>query len=503
MKLQQRKLKLAQAKLDRKKGLPHLYGYPWYKWARSFFESRNPVSILCAANQISKSSTQIRKCIDWATDVDKWPELWATTPRQFWYLYPTADVATIEYLKKWEPEFMPRGEYAKSIEHGYKLEKSRGHVRALHFNTGVSVYFKAYSQDVQHLQSGTVHAIFCDEELPEHLWDELSLRLAAVGGYFNMVFTATLNQDFWRRVIEPGQRGEEMMPDAWKKQVSMYECLEYEDGSSTPWTVDKIKQIEAKCRSEAEKQRRVNGRFVTEVGRIYQGFDASRHYIAPMPIPSNWSKYAAVDLGSGGAGGHPSAIVFIAVRPDHKLGYIFKGWRGDGIPTTNGDVLEKYIELRGNMSVTMQVYDWAARDFEIIAIRNGEAFNKAEKSHEIGEGILNTLFKNDMLFIFDTDELRKLGGEFSSLMLSTPKRQRKDDFADAARYACACPPWDFSALDIDRPEPEKVVSRPMTEAEILEQQIQERRGMFVDPGHKSGAWEEFNEEFEYWNDQYG
>ena len=86
--------------------LPHRYGYPWYGWARSFYESRQHESFLCAANQIGKSSTQIRKMIEWAGNKKLWPKLWTTEPRQFWYLYPNKDTATIEVDLKWIPEFL-------------------------------------------------------------------------------------------------------------------------------------------------------------------------------------------------------------------------------------------------------------------------------------------------------------------------------------------------------------------------------------------------------------
>jgi hypothetical protein len=505
--LKQKKLELSRQKLSLKEGLPHLHGFPWYTWAREFFESTNETNLLCAANQISKSSTQIRKCIDWATDKSKWSKIWSTHPRQFWYLYPTGDVATIEFLKKWEPEFMPRGQFKSDEEYGWKLERVRGQVKAIHFNSGVSVYFKSYSQDVHHLQSGTVHAIFCDEELPDHLYDELQLRLAAVGGHFHMVFTATLNQDFWRRAIEPNQKDQELLRDAWKKQVSMWDCLKYEDGSPSPWTPEKIRKIESKCKSEAERQRRVYGRFITEEGRIYHAFDAARHYTPSKPVPKNWHVYSAVDIGSGGKTGHPSAIVFIAVRPDYRFGYVVLGWRGDGIPTTAGDALEKYQELRDEAKFrpVSQAYDWAAGDFGTIAGRMGESFIKAEKSHALGEDILNTLFKNDMLMIFDEDELQKLGGELSSLMSGTPKNKRKDDFADACRYCAVQIPWDFEAITLGTDEEVVAKPRPMTEEEIKKQQIRERRGLFEEnPDHKKDlSWKEMEAEFEYWNEQYG
>lgn len=506
--MKERQLQLKKKELELKEGLPHLYGYPWYPWAREFFESTNDCNLLCAANQISKSSTQIRKCIDWATDPKKWPELWSTTPRQFWYLYPTGDVATIEFLKKWEPEFMPRGQFQKHEDYGYKVEKVRGQVKALHFNTGVTVYFKAYSQDVHHLQSGTVHAIFCDEELPEHLYDELSLRLAAVGGYFHMVFTATLNQEFWRRSIEPNQKDQELLKTAWKRQVSMWDCLKYEDGSPAPWTPEKIRKIEQRCKSEAEKQRRVYGRFITEEGRIYHAFDPSRHYMMPKQLPKNWLVYSGVDIGSGGKSGHPSGIAFVAVRPDLRLGWVFLGWRGDGIPTTAGDVLEKYQELRdeNELKPVLQAFDWASKDFGTIAGRVGESFVNAEKSHELGEDILNTLFKNDMLYIFDVDELQKLGGELSSVMRSTAKNKRKDDFADALRYACTQIPWDFEAIKVGTAEIELPKPKPLTAKQLEAIQLKERRGIFEEnPDHDPAneGWRETEAEIEFWNDQYG
>ena len=75
----QRELELLKKKLKLKDELPHLYGFPWYAWAKEYFMSRNPMCFLTAGNQLSKSSSQIRKCVDWATDKKKWKSLWPTT----------------------------------------------------------------------------------------------------------------------------------------------------------------------------------------------------------------------------------------------------------------------------------------------------------------------------------------------------------------------------------------------------------------------------------------
>lgn len=437
-------LKTLERKARVKECLPHLHGYKWYPWARTFFESTNKYNFICAANQISKSSTQIRKCIHWATDVRLWQKLWPKSrPKQFWYLYPDKNVATAEFNEKWIKEFLPRDEFKDHPAFGWKAEYKSKVIHAVHFNSGVSVYFKSYEQDPQSLQAASIYALFADEEMPLPLYDELNVRTIAVEGYFHMVFTATLGQEFWRETIE--ERGKfERFPDALKIQVSMYDCLAYEDDSASSWTVEKIDQFKRSCKSEAEVLRRVYGRFVLDEDLKYEGFTKSNNLVADHGLPKDWLIFSGVDVGSGGSSGHPAAICFVAVKPDFTKGRVFKGWRGDGVSTTAGDVLQRYRELKASLRPVAQYYDWQCKDFFTIASRQGEPFQPADKSHETGESILNTLFKNGMLKIYDTPELRKLVMELENLKRSTAKTKAKDDFTDALRYAVTRIPWDYS-----------------------------------------------------------
>lgn len=489
------KARLLEHKIHLKESLPHLYGFPWYPWARRFFDSRNKMALLVAANQISKSSTQIRQCIDWATNKELWPKLWRTRPLQFWYLYPSKDQATIEFDKKWVPEFLPRGDYKNHIDYGWKEEYRGKDIFAVHFNTGVSVYFKTYAQDVQHLQTGTCHAIFCDEELPEELFDELFFRLTSTDGYFRMVFTATLGQEFWREAMEI--KGElERFKDADKQCVSLYECLNYEDGSDSPWSIGRIKRLESMCKSQAEIDRRIKGRFVKDMGLKYPGFDKESNVKKSHPLPAAGHLYAAVDIGSGGAKGHPAAMVFVWVAPDFKSGRVFKGWRGDGIDTTSSDILQKFIELKGPMRLTCQWYDGAAKDFYNLAVRIGEPFVPAEKGHDLGEDILNVLFKNKMLIIYvddDDHELPKLVQELCSVSKTGPKNKAKDDFADALRYSVAKIPWDWSSIAETQNVSKVEEPREKTETE-------RRREMFTEA--PEGAELLVDDEIAMWQELY-
>lgn len=493
-------LRLAQERDKLIEGLPFLHGWKWYKWARAFYDSRNHVNLLCAANQISKSSTQIRKCINWGTDITVWPELWERKPSQFWYLYPTKPQIDAEFETKWKL-FLPRGAYKDDPQYGWKLERKGGYPYAIHFNSGVHVYFKTYGQDAASLQTGSCDAIFCDEELPVDIYEELMFRISATNGYFHMVFTATLGQDFWRRAVEP-EAGEKVeLPDAFKQTISLYDAMTYEDGTTSHWTMERIKLVEARCSTHSEVLKRVYGRFILLAGRTFESFDIKRHMKTKHPIPKGWLIYEGVDIGSGSGRGHPSAIVYVAVKPDFRAGRVFLGWRGDNEPTTAGDVVEKSIELRkANKldNLAGQYFDWNAKDFGVIASRMGQSFQKAEKDHEIGEGVVNTLFKNDMLLIYDDQELAKLAAELSSLKRKTRKEDAKDDFCDALRYAVVKIPWDWTFITGAASEDEETPEKPMTD---VERQIHERRKAFSDD--QDQEHQRIEDEIDEWNEAGG
>lgn len=346
----------------------------------------------------------------------------------------------------------------------------------------------------------------CDEELPEEYYSELQARLFATDGYFHMVFTATLNQDFWKLAME-GDGDQEKFPDALKLQVSMRDCITYRNGRPGAFTEERIKRIEASCKSETERLRRVEGRFITEGGRKCAQYDSLRHLKTPFSVPADWRRYVGIDLGSGGRA-HPPAISFIAVRPDCRFGVVYKGWIGDdGSTYTAGDVFNKFLSLRGNDLLVIQSFDQQAKDFGTIAGRAGETFMPSDKSQERGEDTMNTLFKNDMLILFDTPEIQKLGSELSTLMKSTPKKKARDNFYDSTRYCAMAVPWDWSMLKGDQTEDQikEFDTRPFTDDERVAMEIDERRGELVDSitGRNSGkdqGWDEMDAEFTFWQE---
>lgn len=485
-----------------KEGLPHLLGQKFYPWARRVWDSDNREIFVCSANQVGKSSIAIRKNIRLATDPSLWPRFWpnlapGAKPNLFWYFYPTMPVAHTEFETKWEPYFLPRGEFRKHPQFGWEPEFEKGLISKIRFNSGVQIQFKSYSMKVKDLQTATVYHVTADEELPVEYLPEISARTNAAEGLFLMIFTATLGQLHWQQTMEPTTKSEEKHPDAMKIQVSLYDSKYFDDGTPTHISDARIKRAIANCPTEAEVQRRVYGRFVKASGLLYEGFSISKNMCDPHPIPKSWSYWSGTDVGSGGQSGHPAATYFIAVNEEFTEGRIFRGWRGDGIPTTAGDILDKHKELRGKLAMTNQAYDWASADFKTIADRRGEAFSPANKKRDVGVGLLNTLFKYGILKIFrDDPELEKLVQEFSTLSSEENKRNALDDGSDAVRYGAVAIPWNFEALGdlITVDEALKIEATPPRQKSEGEQ----RREWIMGEGETEN--DDIEQEFDFWND---
>lgn len=347
----------------------------------------------------------------------------------------------------------------------------------------------------------------CDEELRELLLPELEARLFATGGIMSMVFTATLGQDIWRRTIECIGKQDEQFPTAWKRQVSMYDCLKYNDGSETPWTLQKINIAKQSCKNEHEVARRIFGKFVLDTGLIYSGFKRIRNF-APYPVnkkgvrfmgvPRGWDLYSAVDYGSGGDGGHPSAIVFLAVNKTFTKIRAIKVKRFDNYgDMTAGDLYKEYRKMRKELGriPVIQVYDSAAKDFGTIALRSKDFFTKSKKGLEEGALALNTALKTGILVIYDDDEKEgdKLCNELESLTVGYNKNMVRDDLTDALKYCLTSIPVDWEQI--------LVTGKPTGQKQECIDTGRRLDGRFISKKDEEENEKHYQEEFDYWNSQ--
>lgn len=460
--------------------LPHLYT-PLYNWQREFINSRNRMNLLTAGNQCGKSVSMIVRAITHATEPSLWPELWpemiaqGQKPNMFFYLYEDKNMIMREFDSKWIGTWLPRGDARNEGRYRWTYEKKDKSISWLFFpETGVKIYFFSYGQGVDSLQASTVYELFVDEELPFEQYDELSARLTIPRGYFNAGFTAVKGQDEWRKAMEPMESEEEMFPDAFKRQISAYECRVKEDGSPGLWDDELIKLRTAQCSTHAMVLQKIYGKFIRSDGLMVSQFDTKKHFVKGQPLIGDWTYWAAVDPGSGGDKAHPAGVIVVAVNEDCTSARVVKAWRGDKQDTSNTMILQKYLDLTANMEIAGLVYDKACRDIFILGQQMGLPMIPANKARDEGFGVLNSLFKHDMLKIFfssSIDETHKLKSELLSYSGSQSKTKTStpDNLIDPLRYLCMQIPWNF----------DKVIHYNIQKEPIIKQEFASQRDEFI------------------------
>ena len=485
----QKEIKLLQQKIALQKGIPFLYAYRLYPWQKRFltFDPSIRVRLIVAGNQIGKSFINIKLMFELASR----PELWAEwfpkgRPFQFWFLMPTRDLISKEFHTKWKKKYLPQNGYENHPQFGWKAEFKQGDLKAIHFNTGVSIYMHTYEQDVHHLQAGTVDALFVDEEVPEELMGELLMRIFETDGLLCASMTPTRGQEYWRKAFEEIGTPDENFKGALKLKVSVYDCLKYDDGTPSTWTIERINRKINQLSNPAEIDLRIEGKFVGQSGLVLDSFRRERNIQEANGVPNDWYWYSGVDLG-GGEGGSLPAIVFIAVRPDFKKGRVVKSWVGEKEkPYENSDVYTKYLEMRGDIPMMGEYYDFASKDFGLISQRTGGNFQPANKSRTEGFGLLNTLYKNQMLDIDKTDENEGLVREILGYRHGQNKKRANDHRIDAKRYCAIAIPWDFTGIS-----GEKIILPPAPPEPYGNQRRRTDGNILIsDPFDKAAMWSE-------------
>lgn len=444
--------------LELKKQLPHLYT-TLYSWQREFIDSTNKMNLCTAANQVGKSVWMIIKAITHATDTSLWPKLWpemiaqGKKPAQFWYMYEDKSMIMREFITKWIPEWLPRGKARHEGPYRWTYVKKDKTIEYIHFlETDVRLYFFSYGQGVDSLQASTVYEIFVDEELPFEYYDELSSRLTVPRGIFNAGFTATKGQEEWRLAMEEIDKPEEKFPKAFKKQISAHDCLKKEDGSQGLWDEEMIELRTAQCSTHNAVLQRIYGKFVKAEGLVVSEFDIKRHFVKGHGLnPKSWSIWCGIDAGSGGEYGHPAGIVLLAVNNEATKARVLKCWRGDGVTTTNTDILKQYQEISKGYDIVGCVYDKASKDLYLTAASLSIPLIPADKRREEGFGILNSLFKHDMLKIYhsgEQDDTSKLKNELMSYSHNQNKNKvtTPDNLIDPLRYIVMQIMWNFDEV---------------------------------------------------------
>jgi hypothetical protein len=457
-------------RIEIKNGLPHLFSFKFYTWMRNFWSCEKQFQYIFLPNQVGKSSIMIRRIIHYCTEPKSWTRF-KRQPRMVMYFYPDKKTILREISTKW-PEFLPQGIYKDDDKYGYTIKYQGGYPDRIEWKSGVTLFFMTYGtsnikESAQRMQASTPSIVAADEVVPEQLINEIIARVSSpanIGAMFWQACTPTRFEPYLQKI----QNGKTKMPDSYVQTNSLFDCVEYEDGSKSPWTVKEIEKKISTYTTQRDVQIRVYGKFSASEGLQFPQFHRDRHFQPRHHVPKDWDLYAGIDYGSGGATGHPSSVAIIAVNSEYSKARVMSLSRmdKDRFPngTTEDDVLNEYLLMcqdLGRPFATAAYYDWACGAMAVSAAQRGISLINANKKREDGKNIINSLFKNDMMLIYqdakppeiegaDT-EAEKLCDELEALMEGADKKSAKDDLIDALRYAVSSLTWNFVNVVVKDP----------------------------------------------------
>lgn len=175
--------------------------------------------------------------------------------------------------------------------------------RTLYLKNGSTLEFMSYDQDVEKFASASRHWIWFDEEPPQDIFRECQVRLLDTKG--DMWFTMTptkgmtwIYSDIYEHV----------------RDNPNIEIFHYDTRKNPYVDIEEIEEM-ARGWSEADKDIRFGGKFISLSGLIYKEFNSEVHEIPRFPIPSDWIKVCSIDP-------HPritTAVLYVAVMPTSKF----------------------------------------------------------------------------------------------------------------------------------------------------------------------------------------
>ena len=146
--------------------------------------------------------------------------------------------------------------------------------------------FKSAEEGREKFQGASLDFVWFDEEPPEDVWRECTMRVFDRAGDVFATMTPLLGLTFVYDKIYLNKNND---PETW------CEFMSWEDNPFLP--KNEIKRLEQNL-DESELESRRNGKFADRnVGLVYSEFDPSVHIIPPFRVPEDWQAGISIDPG--------------------------------------------------------------------------------------------------------------------------------------------------------------------------------------------------------------
>ena len=291
------------------------------------------------------------------------------------------------------------------------------------------------ARNPESLESATAKAAWCDElgqdDFRLDSWEAVQRRLSLHQG--RILGTTTIYNLGWlkQQIYDPWARGE--LPDT--------DIIQFESIANPAFPLEEYQRVQAVLPSWKFRMF-YQGFFERPPGMIYSDFadkyrDEGGHIVRPFDIPSEWPRYNGTDFGAVNL-----AHVWLVRDPQNGVSYIYDesltGGKSTAQHASEAKAKAEGVNMKswygGAKSEVQQRMDWEAEGIYMLEPEISDV--------EAGIDRIISLFKQDLLYIFDTcrgvlDELGTYSRELGDDGEPTEQIRRKETFhlLDALRYA--------------------------------------------------------------------
>ena len=230
--------------------------------------------------------------------------------------------------------------------------------------------------------------------------------------------------------------------------------------------MERIEEEKKKYHDELEIKKRIYGRFIPAAGKAFYAYDSKKVRVQNHVHLITDTVFEVVDPGSGGRA-HPAGILILSQRGPGGFITVLSAWRGDDGETTHNDILRQFVKMTKGLNVGTLIYDYAARDFFLVASRELKNIEivEANKKRDLGFERVNSYLEAGALRLPDVapqgvhwwqkSGMEKLHEELFTVLQvegTGKKTGMIDDLTDCLRYACMTIDVNLSLLSLENKE---------------------------------------------------
>lgn len=167
------------------------------------------------------------------------------------------------------------------------------------------VEFRSADQEPSTFEQAKLVGVWCDERLPETIYNRLIPRLVDRDGW---ILYSDIPEQWWQF-----ERLKEAKPEAG---VHFQHFTMYDNEHNLP--TGAIDRVSGQMTSD-ERKLRIAGDFVVMEGVVFKEYSDSIHAIDPFPVPADWPRWRLIDYG----GSSPTACSWVTIAPNEQM-YVYR-----------------------------------------------------------------------------------------------------------------------------------------------------------------------------------